>query len=1078
MYVWSWQVVLGSALLLASLASCQLTAPLCQNRSGGRTCGTALLQHGGRVHMQVSSALGGTISAAEGCGNGTHCVVPAGEQWLLDASIDVETLTIFGQLSWATDVGGLELRAGYVLVEDGGRFEVGSSTAPMRLQATIYIKDTIHNHTELGRRFLGGVGNSVIVIHGRYLSRTWSLLSETVAPGTSMLSLKHNPAEMGWQPGDRVGVATTSLSNSTTHTITKVGQNWIELGEPVQFEHWGGHREVGGRRFEMAAEVVNLERSVVITGSHEDIDTTMEGLHTIITGSGFMDIRYARVEHCGQRFVMGRYCMHFHLMGQCPLCVFQGNAAVDSQQIGIAMHGTHRSTVDENIVWDARGPGIFTEDGNEMNNSIRRNVVICSSPGLCGTDWVSGSATEVAGIFAIGMSNDFLENRVAGHENGFWTPGASRGLGFGKAIGKVCPAHAPFGKVQDNVWHDNHRFGLYLDNQNPRRLLRDSNGYVTDMKSCAPFTPDGRDNGLVNEIWNDFNWHNQFVGQYAMGDIQFINYTSVNNAHAMYWKTSKNFADGRLWHVVDSFFANDPSDSYGSLQFLGPSGPFTFGMKNSVFFGDRVGVHGALAAGQNCKLGGAGGPCNVQYLLEGVDFSGVTLSNSLIGFGAHAGDEAYVLPMFVSRDSSLGGYRSVVSRHLDGFGQVPGCTKLGVRWNYGYGCNSVIRRFNIWGVDVGILTLSGPGYSVEANRSVPIDGRNAGEMQFDVQHSGYGAPVLEGQRYILTGNFSAASTDDLILEFSDDVLANFFGSPESMWLQVGENSCELHSSGDRSFLMAYGRGYMGVEQFTTLQTHSLIRNGKLICDRSEPEPVTPATSSVSIATTRASETTTTAINALGETVSSTMTETEATTTTMTTVRTSTATAATTATMTSETTMMETTTTTMTTIATTTKTTTTTAVTTSISTSVSSTSSSGSRSRPGTTLHTTAGVTTTTGQGTTDGGSEDCDDDEEDDEDEDDDNGDTDGEDDDDDDEDDEDDDHGSLNSKGKGRGSVAHLTREQEKHLASSRQWAKRLMRWSRRRQKCKSRRRHHPQAGPLGMGWLWNWPRWATPWR
>lgn len=35
-------------------------------------------------------------------------------------------------------------------------------------------------------------------------------------------------------------------------------------------EHWGGYREIEQRRFELAAEVVNLERSVLITGDHEE----------------------------------------------------------------------------------------------------------------------------------------------------------------------------------------------------------------------------------------------------------------------------------------------------------------------------------------------------------------------------------------------------------------------------------------------------------------------------------------------------------------------------------------------------------------------------------------------------------------------------------------------------------------------------------------------------------------------------------------------------------------------------------------------------------------------------------------
>ena len=144
-------------------------------------------------------------------------------------------------------------------------------------------------------------------IHGRRLVRTWSLLSQTAMPGQNVLYLKHDPAEMGWRVGDRIGLATTSRGESTVHRILGLAQNQVTLQEQVMHEHWGGYKSIEGRRFELAAEVVNLERSVVITGDHQDIEVSMEGLHTIQAGSGHMDLRYARIEHCGQRPVMGRY---------------------------------------------------------------------------------------------------------------------------------------------------------------------------------------------------------------------------------------------------------------------------------------------------------------------------------------------------------------------------------------------------------------------------------------------------------------------------------------------------------------------------------------------------------------------------------------------------------------------------------------------------------------------------------------------------------------------------------------------------------------------------------------------------
>ena len=228
--------------------------------------------------------------------------------------------------------------------------------------------------------------------------------------------------------------------------------------------------------------------------------------------------------------------------------------------MGITVHGTHDSLVDQNIVWDAKANGLYIEDGNELRNTLSRNVMICTQLLKCSVAWVSGASSQTAGIFMIGMTNNIVENRIIGYENGIWTLGSFRGKGHGNALNKVCPQFYPFLEWRGNTCHDCNRFGLYLDHQYPRNVKVDEDGFLTDWDSCEWFRSDGSDNGVVNEVRDEVNWHNTYVGQYAIGDIQFINYTSVNNAHAMYWKQGKDFADGRPWHMLDSTFANDPND--------------------------------------------------------------------------------------------------------------------------------------------------------------------------------------------------------------------------------------------------------------------------------------------------------------------------------------------------------------------------------------------------------------------------------------------------------------------------------------------------------------------------------------
>lgn len=72
-----------------------------------------------------------------------------------------------------------------------------------------------------------------------------------------------------------------------------------------------------------------------------------------------------------QRGFIGRYPLHFHKMGDCPECMFIGNAVVGSQQRGIVIHSTHRSTVARNVVFGVKGAFLYVEEGTELQNTIQ-----------------------------------------------------------------------------------------------------------------------------------------------------------------------------------------------------------------------------------------------------------------------------------------------------------------------------------------------------------------------------------------------------------------------------------------------------------------------------------------------------------------------------------------------------------------------------------------------------------------------------------------------------------------------------------------------------------------------------------
>ena len=134
--------------------------------------------------------------------------------------------------------------------------------------------------------------------------------------------------------------------------------NVFFLEDPPAEQLLGGFTEYDGESFEMAAEVMNLQRSIKVTGDTDGfVNGAKQGLHTMMFG-GKMILDHSRVEFCGQRNVLGRYCLHWHHVGHCPDCRFESNAIVDGQTKGLVIHGTHDATANNNVMWNSRGVGV------------------------------------------------------------------------------------------------------------------------------------------------------------------------------------------------------------------------------------------------------------------------------------------------------------------------------------------------------------------------------------------------------------------------------------------------------------------------------------------------------------------------------------------------------------------------------------------------------------------------------------------------------------------------------------------------------------------------------------------------
>jgi hypothetical protein len=755
-------------------------------------------------------------------------VVPANTTLTVDGDLNLGSLLIEGTVLWTDDTQSTAeqwLCSGYVVVEGNGQFLMDVKDK----NANIYLKDNGAAHPGnfggLGSRVLGGVhtadsapGFPRIDIEGRVMARTWSLLSSTATEGSTSLNLMHDVSEMGWRVGDRIAIASMAgLSNGNAQWffLTGFSGGTVNLDGTLSQNYMGENP--------MRAEVINLSRNVLITGDDLDnvpcgngradgcacrggVSQCTMGLHVMMAGSdgpnssGVLRMQHTRVEKCGQRGVLARYCVHFHLMQKCPDCLLRGNAVENGHQRGIVIHGTHLTTVEENVMYDVRGANYYVEDGNELHNWLRYNIAICpwafNGPydgcTVPGTDNDQADTNlNQAGLWSLSNLNNVEGNRFANHYNGilFDTQFAPRGRGSSE--GMVCTTNLPFGRVVGNTCHGHGRFGLYfLVDTYPKdvQVSMDDNGH-TDFELCESFDDDGEDRGVPVEFFDNVDFDSTWMGSYGLGDIQY--HKSHLERVSLYWKESKNVADECSAMVLDSYSKD--------VHYALPDVRGTMLIENTIFEG-RI----FFEANHHCGVGVTGMLCNPQYIFLNPTWNAGQLDFQFPGSGG--GVFALAPPDAANPDGKIfpagfQGFTNGDKDYLLGIDSGSTCVRASSvssnpNYNYGNGivCNKPLRRLNVW-------SKGGQGTAVriEVIQNGAIVGGKDISWWSVAGKEGYPMAVVvdESVTYRLTG-----VQEDWVVEFSDTIMSNRFGV-ETLNLEVVGRTCAGNattSSHDRRFI--------------------------------------------------------------------------------------------------------------------------------------------------------------------------------------------------------------------------------------------------------------------------------------
>jgi hypothetical protein len=217
-------------------------------------------------------------------------------------------------------------------------------------------------------------------LHGSPLSRTFVKLAADVKPGDVSITLAEDVT--GWKVGDEVIVTASTRAEgyktfrndrepqTEQRKIAKIEGRTLTLDQPLKKTHSGSG--------EFRAEAANLSRNVIV----ETADPAGPRGHTVYHAHSRGGISYARFAHLGKEGVLGRYAIHYHLVGDTMRgSSVVGAAITDSHNRWVTIHGTQYLVVRDCVGYQSIGHGYFMEDGTEVYNLLDRNLAVHSYAG-------------------------------------------------------------------------------------------------------------------------------------------------------------------------------------------------------------------------------------------------------------------------------------------------------------------------------------------------------------------------------------------------------------------------------------------------------------------------------------------------------------------------------------------------------------------------------------------------------------------------------------------------------------------------------------------------------------------------
>jgi hypothetical protein len=438
---------------------------------------------------------------------GSNVIIPAGMTIRLDENPPaLGGITINGELEFARK--DLQLSAKWILVH--GMFRIGTEQNPFLQKATVTLIDTNTNESIMGMGTRGiMVMGGQLEFHGNPPPVAWTKIQEHALAGATSIKVLE---DVTWKAGDEIVIAPTDYyaagngaSITQRLTLTQVTNQQLNFSSPLNAHRWGllQYPTPTGMSLSPAnvitpptpdtaekktplvlderAEVGNLTRNIVIQAPNDNLWTTQGfGVHIMLMDAGSVaHVDGVEIRRGGQRGRLARYAFHWHQLsysGTQTLADATGqyfiNSTINSSaNRGVVVHGTNGVLVKNNIIYDIRGHGIFTEDAVERRNTFDHNLVLYVRNSTQPLKIHEAAVERGSSGFWISNPDNIVINNVAAdcRSIGYWLAFPAQPWGLNQNVvdtrdgQRIAPNRLLFGVFDNNTAHSNGQEGILID---------------------------------------------------------------------------------------------------------------------------------------------------------------------------------------------------------------------------------------------------------------------------------------------------------------------------------------------------------------------------------------------------------------------------------------------------------------------------------------------------------------------------------------------------------------------------------------------------------------------------------------